>query len=339
MIWTGKAVGSGWSGFSWAKLANARDGTVAYFLGTAVTNAQFLPGWDIWRVVGLLLIAVIAAVSMPMLWRERNDGRARAVAVVFGGTFIAGLVFNLYSQPLDPQMQINIMGWLTVGWIFAVMAARRRWGRQGLIAALLLATALLVHNVLSLVPLRGLDSAWLRSIDRVGRVADPATSVFLIHDFDWTMNYAALSWGQSLPGTDRLGPAPQASPKFKWIGFRRQHHLPPRRHGRRACGVAEGANRAALSLGYQVYVVRLWDLDDAGLNAATGTMRQADHSAALGRSAAPGLRRHAGARRSTGGPPMAPRPETLTFAPSQTRLALNRSRPYQRFAVRSRLAT
>src|SRR5438445_264621 len=84
LIWTGKAVDSGWSGFSWAKLANTLDGTVAYFLGTAVTNADFLPGWDLWRAVGLLLIAAIAAVSLPMLWRERNDARARAPAVVFG---------------------------------------------------------------------------------------------------------------------------------------------------------------------------------------------------------------------------------------------------------------
>ncbi len=180
-------------------------------------------------------------------------------------------------------MQINIMGWLTVGWMLAVMAAVRRWGRRGLVAALLLATALLVHNVLSLVPLRGLDTAWLRAIDRMGQVAAPAKSVFLIHDFDWTMNYAALDWGQSLPGTDRLGPAPQASPKFKWIGFADDIIYHPDATVEEHVARLKAQIDRALSRGYQVYIVRLWELDDAGLNAATGTMRQADHSAALGR--------------------------------------------------------
>ena len=29
---------------------------------------------------------------------------------------------NLYSQPQDPQMQINVMVWLTIGWALILAA-------------------------------------------------------------------------------------------------------------------------------------------------------------------------------------------------------------------------
>ena len=51
-----------------------------------------------------------------MLWPRRADRRLRAIAIVFLGTLGAGQVLNFYSQPQDPQMQINVMPWLTVAW-------------------------------------------------------------------------------------------------------------------------------------------------------------------------------------------------------------------------------
>ena len=57
-------------------------------------------------------------------------GRSRAVrsaVALFGVTFVAGEVFNLYSQPQDAQMQVNVMPWLTLAWLFALQAAAARW--------------------------------------------------------------------------------------------------------------------------------------------------------------------------------------------------------------------
>ena len=51
-----------------------------------------------------------------VLWPRRHEPRLRAVAIVFLGTLGAGQVLNLYAQPQDPQMQINVMPWLTVAW-------------------------------------------------------------------------------------------------------------------------------------------------------------------------------------------------------------------------------
>ena len=283
LLWTGKGVATGWAGFSWSKVGGTLDGTVAYLLGTAITNFPAIPGWDLWRGLSLLAILAIAGVAPPMLWRARNDNRARALAVVFGGTFLAGVVFNLYSQPQDPQMQINIMGWLTAGWALTAVAVRRRWPRRGLAAMAGLAALLLAHNVWSLAPLRGLDSAWHRAIEHVGREANPERTVFVIHDFDWTMVYASLHWGFALPGVDTLAPAPQATPLFKWIGLASNIIVNPGWDADRIVADLRDQIDHALELGYDVVIARLWELDGAQLEATTGTIANNSHASAIGR--------------------------------------------------------
>jgi hypothetical protein len=272
LLWTGKGVSTGYAGFSWVKVALTWDGTVAYLLGTAITTFDSIPGWDTWRLAGALMILAIAAVALPLLWRARHDPRARALAAVFGVTFVAGVVFNLYSQPQDPQMQINIMGWLTAGWALAVVAARRRWAGRGLAAMAGLTAMLLAYNVWSIAPLRGLDSAWERSVERIGREADLARTVFVLHDFDWTVAYASLHWGLVQPGTEDLGPAPQASPRFKWIGIWTSELRHPGQTGDGHVTALRGEIDRALGLGYQVLIGRLWDMTPAELQLTGGTI-------------------------------------------------------------------
>src|SRR5204862_3971557 len=96
------------------------------------------------------------------------------VLAVFGITFIAGEVFNLYSQPQDAQMQINVMPWLTLAWLFALQAIVVRWPRRGLATMAGIATLLFAYNVWSLVPLRGLDTRWRLAFEQPERRADPA---------------------------------------------------------------------------------------------------------------------------------------------------------------------
>ena len=70
-------------------------------------------------------------------------------------------------------MQINVMGWLTVAWALVLVAARRRYGGRGLAVLAGLTVALFAYNVWSLAPLRGLDSAWQRAIERLEHEAVP----------------------------------------------------------------------------------------------------------------------------------------------------------------------
>jgi hypothetical protein len=69
-------------------------------------------------------------------------------------------------------------------------------------------------------PLRGLDSTWRTPSSGLERRADPSRTVFVVHDFDWVMTTARCYWGVEEPAST-AGPAPQAHPKFKWIGFDR----------------------------------------------------------------------------------------------------------------------
>jgi hypothetical protein len=281
LIWTGKAVNSVWAGFTWPKLGYLWDGMVAYLLGAGIANIAGIPGWDLWRILATLWLLVVAVVALRVLWHARHEPMARALAAVFGGTFVAGEVFNLYSQPQDPQMQLNVMAWLTVGWALVLVAVRSRYRSRGLAALAGLTVALFAYNVWSLVPLRGLDSAWQAAIERLERADDPSRTVWLMHDFDWAMVYGSLHWGISEPGTESLGPAPQALPKFKWIGFAGQVLRHPDWSDQRLAADLRRQIDRALELGYDVMVVRLWGMDQAELESATGMVAGGARLAAL----------------------------------------------------------
>jgi hypothetical protein len=95
----------------------------------------------------------------------------------------------------------------------------------------------------------------------VEREADPSRTVWLMHDFDWAMVYGSLHWGSAEPGSDTLGPAPQAAPKFKWIGVTGQVLRHPDWSDERQVADLRRQIDRALELGYDVLVVRLWDMD------------------------------------------------------------------------------
>ncbi len=283
LLWTGKAVRSVWAGFTWPKVGYLWDGMVAYLLGAGVAAIPGIPGWDIWRYTATVWMLAIAAVAGPMLWRARAEAGTRALAAVFGVTFAAGSVFNLYSQPQDPQMQINVMAWLTPAWALVLLAAQRRWGRQGLAALGGLSAALLAYNVWSLAPLRGLDGRWQQAIERLEKDAEPSRTVFVLHDFDWSMIYASLHWGTAEPGVAVLGPAPQARPKFKWIGFTSQMLRHPEWTTEALVADLRRQIDRAIDLGYDVLVARLWPMEPRQLETETGMIADSARLAALHR--------------------------------------------------------
>ena len=59
------------------------------------------------------------AVAAPR--RPRAAGHRRSCS---SARWRAGQVLNFYSQPQDPQMQINVMPWLTVAWGLLLGALR-----------------------------------------------------------------------------------------------------------------------------------------------------------------------------------------------------------------------
>ena len=195
-------------------------------------------------------------------------------------TFVAGEVFNLYSQPQDAQMQINVMPWLTLAWLFVLEAIAARW-RSGLAVMSGLAALLLAYNVWSLSPLRGLDTRWQQAFAELERRTDPTRTVFVVHDFDWMMPYGSLYWGIEEPGVDGLGPPPQAKPKFKWIGFIGQllrHH--DWTVEQQTADLRRQIDRA-LELGYDVLLVRLAHVSQDQLEQDSGMIASRSQLAAL----------------------------------------------------------
>ena len=117
ILWTGKGVTTGWAGLSADKAWMMLSGIGNYFLivgGWVDPLSAKRVAWPL--IASVLLQATILAASVIMLWPQRADRRLRAIAIVFLGTLVAGQVLNYYAQPQDPQMQINVMPWLTVAW-------------------------------------------------------------------------------------------------------------------------------------------------------------------------------------------------------------------------------
>jgi hypothetical protein len=221
ILWTGKGVTTGWAGLSADKAWMMLSGIGNYFL--------IVGGWvdplSAKRAAGPLLVSVLLQVavfvaSVIVLWPQRAGRRLRAIAVVFLGTLGAGQVLNLYSQPQDPQMQINVMPWLTVAWGLLLGALVTR-SRASMVLLALLSLAPLAWNVSQLARFRGGDEAALKAVAALERRFAPASTVFVYWGFEpiATWQYALWSRTWDWDGTVTIAPAPTADPKFKWIAI------------------------------------------------------------------------------------------------------------------------
>ena len=133
ILWTGKGVFkegehdvTGWAGLSLDKTWMMLAGVGNYFLLIGgfvdpLSAKHAATGLSI----SVLIQFVLFIVTVVLLWPRRHEPRVRCLALVFLGTLGAGEVLNFYSQPQDPQMQVNVMVWLTVTWALLLAALQR----------------------------------------------------------------------------------------------------------------------------------------------------------------------------------------------------------------------
>jgi hypothetical protein len=169
LLWTGKGIDTGWGGLSWGKawmmLAASAAILVALGHGATPVTAQH-------AVLPLVAAGAGRAGDLHRLrrvwWRIARDPRLRAIAVVFLGTLAAGEVLNLYSQPHDPQMQVNVMAWLTVAWALLLWrrGATRNLRRAG--GSVLRAADL---NTVSFARFRGGDAEAVAALATLERIS------------------------------------------------------------------------------------------------------------------------------------------------------------------------
>lgn len=283
ILWTGKGVASGWAGVAWDKAWMMLSGLGNYLLlvGGYVdprsARAALLP-----LSLSILLQAAILALCVVLLWPRRHEPRLRTVAVVFLGTLGAGQVLNYYAQPQDPQMQVNVMAWLSVAW--ALLAAALLPRRRTAVAALaLLSLAPLVWNVSALAHWRGDDTRWLAASAALEKRFPPASTVFLYWGFEpiATWQYALWSRHWDIDNRFALPPAPAAEPKFKWIAV---NAGAIRRPGWAAEEHAQSIKRdidMALDRGYRVVASDIWTWSPDTLAGHLGSVAAAERADAI----------------------------------------------------------
>lgn len=228
VFWTGKGVGTGWGGLSLEKLNLLPAGMGEYLLGGANLPVARLTGplgkeWSGAFAFELLLLLTLSL----LLWRRRNEAKVRAAAMVFLGALVAGEVMNAYSQPSDPQMQLNVMPWLTlaVGLVLADIL-RSRYFQRAAIPALALSILPLAYNVHVFAAMRGRDGLMTAAIQQIDNLTDRTRAVFVYTGFEGIVTWQYALWlrhGQRPRiwglGLCELGTAPQLQPEFKWFAL------------------------------------------------------------------------------------------------------------------------
>lgn len=279
ILWTGKGVATGWAGLSWDKAWMMLSGVGNYFL--------IVGGWvdplSAKRAAGPLLIsallqAIIFFAAVVVLWPRRHEPRLRAVAIVFLGTLAAGQVLNLYSQPQDPQMQINVMPWLTVAWALLLGAAFG--SRRGVAVVLaVLSFAPLIVNVSALARFRGGDAEALKATAALEQKFPPEQTVWIYWGFEPITMWQYALWSRTWDWDGK--PADDA--KFKWIAIDAGAIRHPDWTPEKNAEVLKADIDHAFERGYRVVISDVWTWDEAELAGQLGGLSAANRAAAIWR--------------------------------------------------------
>src|SRR6185503_19516581 len=140
---------------------------------------------------------IVLAAAVVFFWQRRHDARMRTVAVIFLGTLVAGEVMNAYSQPADPQMQINVMAWLPV--VIALLLATCATPRLRIVVAAL-ALVPIAYNVVAFSQYRGHDSRMEAALRQLEPMFDPARTVFVYAGWENMVNWQYLEWTRRWDG-------------------------------------------------------------------------------------------------------------------------------------------
>lgn len=291
LLWTGKGVATGWAGLGWDKAWMMLSGVGNYLL----LVGGFVDSLSARRAAGPLLVSVLlqAAVLVAaavVLWPRRREPRLRAIVIVFLGTLGAGQVMNFYSQPQDPQMQINVMPWLTVAWALLVAAWVARPRARPLapplvpIVLAVLSFLPLAWNVTALAHYRGGDRDALAAVAAIERDLPPEKTVFVYWGFEPIAMWQYALWSRTWDLDEGSWEAsPSTSPRFKWIAL---DAAAIRHPGWTAEQHAQSLKRGlelAFDRGYRVVISDAWMWSEAELAGQLGGLSAAGHAPAIHR--------------------------------------------------------
>jgi hypothetical protein len=184
-----------------------------------------------------------------------------AVALLVSA-FALGEGMNLYSQPQDPQMQIQPMTWFpfAVACVYELAAGRTGIGpalvRAGVPAALVL---LLVGNVRVYAAERHADSIAIANLTALESIAPPERTMFLLHGFEGMAAWVTAAWGSGVlwPNDERPTPAARQR-RFNVIYVASEATVFPKRPASVSAENIVRLVERALDEGYDVVATDLW---------------------------------------------------------------------------------
>jgi hypothetical protein len=168
---------------------------------------------------------------------------------------------NAYSQPQDPQMQINIMGWLPIVWGLALanslLPDPRNLGR--LLALLVLSALPLAYNTRQLSKERGGDTATRTNVAGIDGRIDLSRTIFLYWGFEPITGWQYFYDGRRWDGVAGLGTAPDPRRQVKWITVMRNLLAHPGQSGAENAAALKRDIDWALDNGYHVVAGQFWE--------------------------------------------------------------------------------
>ncbi|HEV1287667.1 MAG TPA: hypothetical protein VNU44_20250 [Bryobacteraceae bacterium] len=207
IVYPSKTAPNGYLGFRWNKVVSALIGIGNYFLGgknigdnrVAFADPNIL-GWM--RVSWLFAMVTLAALVWAAIWRSST----RLLAVFGLAAFVTGQMEHLYSQPQDPQSQIEPM----FATILGVIVILEAFGRVRFLAVALGAAFFLEggYNARLMLASRGQDSRYMRQSNELAQVFPPDNTVLVSQGWEeWnTWVYAETFEGDSRRyGTRNIG--------------------------------------------------------------------------------------------------------------------------------------
>ncbi len=299
LFWVGKGIGTGWAGFSLTKLHLTWVGIAESLIGGRCVQSGDWINYlaNIWEVFsGTVLALILAGVSIRYVWQRRSDASILAHFIIFGGTFIGGEVFNFYSQPQDPQMQLTVMPWIIPAWGILMSLWLAPGNRilekapnifKNKPAPVILAMVFSLFPMINTVPViageRGGNAQYLEILTRLEQKFDSSTTVFLYLGFDALIPWQFANWSANWPDVDHLPPAPATNPKFKWLSITDEMVKYPGRTPEQQATELRRKIDLALSLGYRVVTNNLWLFPEKKWTEITGTISSPETPLAIRR--------------------------------------------------------
>ncbi|MEP7364184.1 MAG: hypothetical protein ABI972_13090 [Acidobacteriota bacterium] len=254
VLYPAKASGSGWVGLLPSKFLLLLVAIPNYF--TAGYNMGFYEGVfgpGPYRTPLLIGYAWLLVCLAGFAYALTRKGLVRLFAICVAGVFLVGQAENVYSQPQDPQMQIQPMFIGVAGFLGLLLFLRQRMDRRKFLAvAFGVALPVVVANYTYTLQLiaRGTqtDSNWVHLQESLRQKLPPETSFLVLVGFESLVTWESTLYLDGKPERLEERHLLLATP-FTWV---------PRAGSERTAKYMMARMEAARGKGLRLFADTLW---------------------------------------------------------------------------------